>query len=440
VDEVTDEPLYRDRVCGIDIGKAQMVATIRVPSDRDPARRAQETRSFGTTKREVLALADWLRCWQVPAVVMEATGDYWKGPFYRLEAEGFECVLADARQVKNLPGRPKRDPSDSSWLAACFERGAVRPCFVATEEFRVIRLHTRYRRDLINERTREKNRAEKLLETAAIKLSSVITDLHGVTGRDIMDHLIAGQRDPKALAQLARTRARAKITELQHALEGAEFFTGHHARLLKTMLGRIDQIDAQISELTAVIEELLAPYEEQLAQAESMPGWGRRSAEDAVAETGVDMTRFATGGHLVSWAGRAPLDKQSGKRKGQARHKKGNTYLGGVLGETAICAGRTQTREGARYRKLARSRGKNKACVAVGNTQLKVYHKLLSNPGMRYEDLGPDYYERQAATRRKISRLVREIEAEGFEVTLCRTPEPGAVPAEDNPARTHHVA
>ena len=147
---------------------------------------------------------------------------------------------------------------------------------------------------------------------------------------------------------------------------------------------------------------------------------GRRAAEDAVAETGVDMTRFATGGHLVSWAGRAPLDKQSGKRKGQARHKKGNRYLGGILGETAISAGRTQTREGARYRKLARSRGKNKACVAVGNTQLKAYHKLLSNPGMRYEDLGPDYYERQAATRRKISRLVREIEAEGFEVTLCR--------------------
>lgn len=440
MEEVTDEPLYRDRVCGIDIGKAEMHATIRVPADKNPARRASETRSFATTKRGVLALADWLRSWQVPAVVMEATSTYWMGPFFRLEAEGLECVLADAKQVKNLPGRPKRDPSDSSWLAACFERGAVRPCFVATEEFRIIRLHTRYRRDLINERTREKNRAEKLLETAAIKLSSVITDLHGVTGRDIMDHLIAGQRDPKALAQLARARARAKITELQHALEGAEFFTAHHARLLKTMLDRIDQIDAQISELTAVIEELLAPYEEQLAQAESMPGWGRRSAEDAVAETGVDMTRFATGGHLVSWAGRAPLDKQSGKRKGQARHKKGNTYLGGVLGETAISAGRTQTREGARYRKLARSRGKNKACVAVGNTQLKVYHKLLSNPGMRYQDLGPDYYERQAATRRKISRLVREIEAEGFEVTLCRTPGPGAGPAEDNPARTHHVA
>ena len=168
MDEVTDEPLYRDRVCGIDIGKAGMVATIRVPSERDPARRAAETRSFGTTKREVLALADWLRCWQVPAVVMEATSDYWKGPFYRLEAEGFDCVLADAKQVKHLPGRPKHDPGDSRWLAACFERGAVTPCFVAAPEFRVIRLHTRYRRDLTEERTREKQRAEKLLEDAPL--------------------------------------------------------------------------------------------------------------------------------------------------------------------------------------------------------------------------------------------------------------------------------
>ena len=338
MDEVTDEPLYRDRVCGIDIGKAGMVATIRVPSDRDPARRMAETRSFGTTKKEVLALADWLRCWQVPAVVMEATGDYWKGPFYRLEAEGFECVLADAKQVKNLPGRPKRDPADSRWLAACFERGAVTSCFVATPEFRLIRLHTRYRRDLIEDRTRDKNRAEKLLESAGVKLSSVISKLHGVTGRDIMDHLIAGERDPKVLAQLARTRARRKIAELEEALEGTEFFTGEHAALLKLMLERIDRASAEIGRLSGVIEQLLAPYEEQLQQAESMPGWARRSAEDAVAETGVDMTRFATGGHLVSWAGHAPLDHQSGARKGRARTKKGNRYLAGVTGETAVAA------------------------------------------------------------------------------------------------------
>ena len=304
MEEVTDEPLYRDRVCGIDIGKAGMVATIRVPSDNDPARRAAETRSFGTTKKQVLALADWLRCWQVPAVVMEATPDYWKGPFYRLEAEGFECVLADARQVKNLPGRPKRDPSDSRWLAACFERGAVTSCFVATPEFRVIRLHTRYRRDLITERTREKQHAEKLLESAAIKLSSVVTDLHGVTGRDIMDHLIAGERDPRVLAQLARPpAARSQLEDLK-----ARSSSPPSRRLLAAMLARIDRVNAEIDELTKVIERLLAPYEEQLQQAESMPGWGRRAAQDALAETGVDMTRFPTGAHLASWAGRTPLD------------------------------------------------------------------------------------------------------------------------------------
>src|SRR2546427_7083908 len=208
MEELSDEPLYRDRVCGIDIGKAGLAATIRVPSDKNPARRAAETRSFGTTRREVLALADWLRSWQVPAVVMEASGDYWKGPFYRLEAEGFECVLADAKQVKNLPGRPKRDPADSRWLAACFERGAVTACFVATPEFRIIRLHTRYRRELTEESTPEEQRAEKRLESTAIKISSVLTDLHGVTGRDIMDRLIAGERNPKVLAQLARAAAR----------------------------------------------------------------------------------------------------------------------------------------------------------------------------------------------------------------------------------------
>jgi len=235
-------------------------------------------------------------------------------------------VLADARQVKNLPGRPKRDPSDSRWLAACFERGAVTACFVATPEFRVIRLHTRYRRDLTGERTREKQHAEKLLESAAIKLSSVLTDLHGVTGRDIMDHLIAGERDPRVLAQLARRRARRKISQLEEALEGAEFFTPEHAALLATMLARIDRVNAEIDELTGVIERLLAPYEEQLAQAESMPGWGRRAAQDALAETGVDITRFATGAHLASWAGRTPLDNSSGKRTGRAKSKKGNRY------------------------------------------------------------------------------------------------------------------
>jgi len=428
VDEVTDEPLYRDRVCGIDIGKAGLSVTIRVPSDKNPSRRMQETRAFGTTKREVLAVADWLRSWQVPAVVMEATWDYWKPVFYRLEPEGLECVLADARQVKNLPGRPKRDTSDSQWLAQNFERGAVRPCFVATPEFRVIRLHTRYRRDLIQERTREKQRVEKLLESAGIKLSGVLADLHGVSGRDIMDHLVAGERDPRALARLARRRARAKIPRLEQALDGTEFFTARHAALLDAMLRRIDAQNADIVEVSTVIEELLAPWEEQLQQAESMPGWQRRAAQDVLAETGPDMTRFATPGHLASWAGRAPLDHQSGQRKGRGKRKKGNRYIGAATGETSVSAGRTQTREGARYRRLARRIGKDKAQVAVSNTQLKVYHKLLSSPGARYQDLGAGYYDKQAQARRKTRYHLAELDALGYDVII--TPRAGPDPGD----------
>jgi transposase len=424
VEEVTDEPLYRDRVCGIDIGKAVMAATIRVPSETNPARRMAGTRSFATTRRGVLELADWLRVWQVPAVAMEATGDYWKGPFYRLEAEGIECVLADARQIKNLPGRPRRDCSDSVWIAVCFERGSIRSCFVPAPEFRVIRLCTRYRRDLTNDRTRDKNRAGKLLESAALKISAVLSDVHGVSGRDIMDHLIAGERDPKVLAQLARRQARAKIPRLEAALEGAEFFTGAHAGLLKTMLARIDSASAEIARMDQVIEELLAPYEEQLQQAESMPGWGRRSARDVIAGTGTGMTRFPAPGHLASWSGRTPLDHQSGARPGKARRKHGNRYTGAATGETAVAAGRTGTREGARHRRLVRKRGKAKACVATGNTQMRVFHVLLSNPGMRYEDLGPGWYDDERQAARRLSRLVGALDSMGYEVTLCRKPDP----------------
>ncbi len=189
------------------------------------------------------------------------------------------------------------------------------------------------------------------------------------------------------------------------------------------MLARIDRVTAGIGGLSGVIEQLLAPYEEQLQQAGSMPGWARRAAQDAIAGTGVDMSRFATGAHLVSWGSRAPLDHQSGTRKGRARSKKGNKYLGAVLGETAVAAGRTQTREGARHRRLARRRGTAKACVATGNTQLKA-SQLLADPGMRYEDLGPDYYERQRDTRRQIAHHAGKLGSLGFEVTLCRIPEP----------------
>ena len=227
---------------------------------------------------------------------------------------------------------------------------------------------------------------------------------------------------------MRRTRARRKIPQLREALEGAGFFTGYHARLLRSILDRIDAITAGIDQLSQVIEELLAPYEEQLQQAGSMPGWERRAAQDVIAGTGVDMTRFRTGGHLASWCGRTPLDKQSGNRKGQRKHKRGNKYAGAVLGETAVAAGKTQTREGTRHRKIARSRGKAKAVVATGNTQMKVFHALLSSPGTRYEDLGPDWDTDERRTARRLSKLVGELGAMGYEVTLCRRQDPRPEP------------
>jgi transposase len=196
------------------------------------------------------------------------------------------------------------------------------------------------------------------------------------------------------------------------------------------MLDRIDRINAEISRLSQVIEELLAPYEEQPAQAESMPGWGRRSAGDAIAETGVDMSRFRTPAHLASRAGRTPLDHQSGNRNGRSRHKKGNRYPGAITGETAVSAGKTDTREGTRYRKPARSRGKAKACVALGNTQMRVYHKLLSTPGARWEDLGADYYDRQRSHHRQVSHHVGKLGDLGYKVTIeAIDPETGELTA-----------
>jgi len=398
--------------------------TIRVPSDTRKGGRQQETREFGTTRRQLLEMADWLRCRGVERAGMEATSDYWKPVYFLLEQQGLDLLLYQASQVKALPGRPKTDKLDSVWLAKVTERGSLAGSFVPPGDIRRLRTHTRYRRKLTQARTAEKQRAEKLLEDA-IKLSSVVTGLHGVTGRHIMDRLIAGDRDPRALAQLARARARRKIAELEQALEGTEFFTPAHAALLKTMLERIDWINAEIARLSQVVEELLAPYEEQLQQAESMPGWGRRAAQDVIAETGVDMSRFRTPGHLASWAGRTPLDKQSGARKGQRRHKRGNRYIGAVTGETAVAAGKTDTREGARHRRLARRRGKAKACVATGNTQMRVFHVLLSNPGMRYEDPGADWYDNQQQRARKLSRLVGALDAMGYDVTLSRKPGPG---------------
>ena len=416
--DVQDEPLFAERVAGLDIAKAMVEVTIRVPSDASPGRRQQETRTYGTTRRELDSLADWLRCWGVAKTGMEATSDYWKPVFFLLESRGFDCQLYNAGQVKALPGRPKTDRADSVWLARITERGSVASSFVPPEPIRRLRTHTRYRRHLTQARTAEKQRVEKLLEDGHLKLSSVISDIHGVSGRDMLDAIAAGQRDPKALAQLARGTMRGKIHRLEEALD-CSFFTSEHAAVLAMMLAAIDHYTTQIEALTERIEALIAPFLHQVEQLDAVHGIGPTGAQDIIAETGTDMTVFPTASHLASWARWSPQVKQSaGKRKGRNATGRGNPYLGAALGEAVICAGRTQSYLGAKYRRLARRMPKKKALVATGNSMLAIVHALLSDPEASYYDLGPDYYEQRMHARRQARNHVRSLERLGYKVTI----------------------
>src|SRR6266487_4276382 len=299
--------------------------------------------------RSLLVLADRLRALGVTRVVMEATSDYWRAPFYLLEAHGFEVWLVNARDVKHLPGRPKTDRLDAVWLCKVAERQMLRPSFVPPPPIRRLRDLTRYRADLVAVRTAEKNRVEKLLEDAQIKLSVVATDIFGVSGRAMLAALVAGERDPKVLAQLARRRLRAKLSLLEEAFYGR--FSDHHAFLLERMLARIDQASADIAELEAKIEEQIAPFAGAVDRLDEICGVGRAAAQVVIAEIGVEMGRFPTAGHLVSWARFAPQVKESaGKQKGKATTGHGNPYLARVLGEAAVAAGKTNTFLGERYR------------------------------------------------------------------------------------------
>ena len=416
--EVGDEPLFAERVAGIDIGKKSVMVTIRVPGDTRKGRRQQETREFRATRAGLLELADWLRCWQVTKAGMEATGDYWKPVYFLLEREGFDCVLYHASQVKALPGRPKTDKLDSVWLAKITERGTLPGSFVPPEDIRRLRTHTRYRRHLTQARTAEKARCEKLLEDAHLKLSSVISDIHGVSGREMLTAIIAGQRNPKVLAQMARTRMRGKIGQLEEALD-CSFFTGQHAFILQMMLANIDHLTAQIDELSKKINVLCEPYERQIAQLDAVPGFGIITAQDIIGEIGVDMSVFPTAGHLCSWARQAPrVSESAGKRKGKNATGRGNPYLGGALGESAANAGRTSTFLGTKYRRLVRHMPKKKAQGAISRSQLVITYELLSDPQAEYEDLGTDYYERRANIRREVRSHARAIERRGYRVIL----------------------
>jgi transposase len=412
-----DQQEVIERIAVLDIGKATLVCCARVPGSGPGGRRSQEVTTYSTMTRSLQVMADRLLELGVTRVVMEATSDYWKPAFYLLEGHGFQVWLCNAKDVKHLPGRPKTDVLDAVWLCKIAERQMIRPSFVPPPPIRRLRDLTRYRVALVSDRTGEKNRVEKLLEDAQIKLSVVASDIFGVSGRAMLAALIAGERDPQVLAQLARARLRVKIGDLEEAFVG--HFTDHHAFLLTQMLTRIDALGADITGLDTRIEAEIAPFAEAVTRLDEIPGVGATAAHVIIAEIGLDMSRFPTAAHLTSWARFAPGVKESaGRKKGNGATGHGDRYLARVLGEAAVAASKTNTFLGERYRRIARRRGKKKAIVAVGRSILVIVWHLLSDDQARFHDLGPDFHDNRLGPERTRRNHVRQLEALGYKVTL----------------------
>ena len=409
VQEIPDEEHEQvvARVAAIDVAKASGMVCTRVPHPSIPGRRVSKVWEVPATTNAILALADQLSDAGIERVVVESTSDYWRPFVYLLQARGLSVWLVNAHQVKNVPGRPKTDKLDSVWLAKLAERGMLRPSFVPPAEIRELRDYTRLRVDLTRDRTRHAQRLEKLLEDSLIKLSTVATDLMGVSARAMIEALIAGERNPRTLADMARGRMRGKRAALIEALTGR--FDDHHGELARMLLDAYDALTAQIEQLTTRIDQLItqipaaqappassagAPEQRPLSAAERLdeiPGIGVRGAQLIIAELGLDMTQFPTAGHLVSWSRLCPRTIQSGTKSRSGKTGRGNPYLKGLLGEAAAAAAKTDTFLGARYRRLVKRRGKLKALVAVARSILVIIWHLLADPTARYHDLGPEY-------------------------------------------------
>ncbi|MGW3953041.1 IS110 family transposase [Streptomyces sp. NPDC004752] len=385
------------------------------------------TRVGAARPNAILELADRLTCQGVTRVVMEATGSYWKPFVFLLEARGLECWLVNARDVKNVPGRPKTDKLDAVWLAKLAERGMLRPSFVPPKPVRQLRDLTRMRTVLYQERTRHKQRVEKVLEDSQIKLTSVITDLFGASGRAMLAALIAGERSPRALADLARGNLVRKKTVLVEALTGQ--FDDHHSFLCQTLLDSIDHLTAQIDRLTAritsAIEDLpdptgpaSRPGPALLARLDAIPGVGPGTAQVLLAELGCDMGVFPTADHLSAWAKLAPRTIQSGGKNTAGPTGKGNPWLKGALGEAALSASRSNTFLGARYKRIVKRRGRRRALVAVARSILVIVWHLIDDPNTDFHELGSDFHQRLVDPGRRTRDLVRQLNALGHDVTL----------------------
>ena len=399
---------------GVDIGKDEVVACVRTPGPGGKGRR-KETRTFSSFTSQLEAMADWFAAEGVTAVVMEATGSYWKSPWYVLEERGFDLKLVNARHVKILPGR-KTDVADAEWLAELLEHGLLRGSFVPPTAIRELRDLTRYRKRLIQAHTSECQRIHKTLEDAGIKLDSVASDVLGVSGRAMLAALVAGERDPEVLAELAKGVLRKKIPELREALRGR--FRDHHALLIRLCLDHTAHLEAAIAELDARVDEVMTPFVEARDRLDTITGVGKRAAECVIAEIGVDMSVFPTAGHLASWAGMAPGNNITGGKRRSGKTNKGNVWLGDILNQCAWAAARSRdTYLSAQYWRLARRIGKKKAAVAVGHSILCICWHLLSN-NADYDDLGGDYFARRANTAHHQDRLVQQLQDLGYQVTL----------------------
>ncbi len=441
--EIEDEEHEQilERVCAIDVAKASGMVCTRVPHPSRPGARQTQVWEADATTNAILELGEHLAGEGIEKVTLESTSDYWRIWFYLLEAAGLDVQLVNARDVKNAPGRPKTDKLDSVWQAKLTERGMLRPSFVPPAEIRQLRDYTRLRTDLTRERTRYWQRLEKLLEDSLIKISAVASSLDTKSVRDMLEALIAGERNPRTLAGLARGRMKAKSAALIEALTGR--FDDHHAELARMLLDQVDALNVQIGKLTSRIEDLIAaipaaqgidadgttgpgagtgpgaPVLPAIARLDEIPGISAHGAQIILAEIGLDMTRFATAGHLVSWARLCPRTIQSGAKNRSGKTGKGNPYLKGVLGEIAAAAAKTDTFLGERYRRIVKRRGKLKALVAVARTILVIIWHLLADPAARYHELGAGYYASRTDKDRKARNHIRQLEAMGFTVTLA---------------------
>jgi transposase len=399
------------RAGALDVHKAQVTACVRVPGRG--RQRVQEVAEFQTTVRGLLALRDWLKAHRVNQVAMEATGVYWK-PIWAILEDEFDCLLVNARHVKQVPGR-KTDVSDAAWLCQLLEAGLLRRSFVPPKPIRTLRNLTRYRKAQIGERQREANRLHKLLEDTGIKLDCVASDILGASGRAMLDALVAGTTDPDVLAELAKGKLRAKIPALKEALVGR--FDAQHALIVSAILAHLDFLDEQIQLLSDEIEAQLAPFAKAVELLCTIPGVQQRTAEVIVAEIGVDMSRFPSDRHLASWAGQCPgNDRSAGKRRsGKTRH--GSKWLDTALTEAAMAATRTNdVYLAAQYQRLRPRRGHGRALGAVKHSIITGCWHMLST-GELYREAGGDYFTRRDPER-ATRRLIAQLERLGHRVTL----------------------